>query len=94
MNDVPLSAIAENVAAVRERMAAACRRAGRPLAEVTLIAVSKTKPLVDIQAAVDYGMYDIGETAFKRHWPRSLMPPHSSAGTLLDIYKATRLSRP
>jgi len=61
MNDVPLSAIAENVAAVRERMAAACRRAGRPLAEVTLIAVSKTKPLVDIQAAADCGIYDIGE---------------------------------
>ena len=35
----------ENLKSVEERVAAACKRAGRDRSEVTLIAVSKTKPL-------------------------------------------------
>jgi hypothetical protein len=36
--------IAENIAQVRERIAAAARRAGRNSGEITLMAVSKTFP--------------------------------------------------
>lgn len=60
-HDAPRSAIAENVAAIRERLAAACRRVGRHPDQVTLIAVSKTKPLADIQVAAACGIRDFGE---------------------------------
>ena len=37
--------VQENLKTVRERIEAACRRVGRDPDEVTLIAVSKTKPV-------------------------------------------------
>jgi PLP dependent protein len=56
-----MSAIATNLQAVRERIAKAARAAGRDLAEITLLAVSKTKPLADILCAADAGQTAFGE---------------------------------
>ncbi|MEE8885606.1 MAG: YggS family pyridoxal phosphate-dependent enzyme [Eubacteriales bacterium] len=53
--------ITEKYDAVKERIAKACARAGRNPADVTLVAVSKTKPEEDIQALYDYGVRDFGE---------------------------------
>jgi PLP dependent protein len=53
--------IRANVAAVEERIAAACHRAGRDRSEVRLVAVSKTFPAADVEHAVAAGMTDIGE---------------------------------
>ncbi|MDQ4065092.1 MAG: YggS family pyridoxal phosphate-dependent enzyme [Actinomycetota bacterium] len=53
--------IAQNVAAVRARIADACREAERDPADVTLIAVAKTFPPDAIRAAVHAGVGDIGE---------------------------------
>jgi pyridoxal phosphate enzyme (YggS family) len=53
--------VSEGLARVRERIAAACARAGRPEASVTLIAVSKTKPLELIREAVAAGQRSFGE---------------------------------
>lgn len=55
------AAIAERTASVRDRIAAACRRAGRDPAEVRLIAVSKTFPPETVQAAIEAGLRDFGE---------------------------------
>lgn len=55
------SYILENYQRVEGRVAAACARAGRDRSEVTLIAVSKTKPVEDIQALIDYGVTNFGE---------------------------------
>ena len=44
--------IEDNYKAVEERVRAAAVRAGRDPEEVTLIAVSKTKPLSDIEALI------------------------------------------
>jgi pyridoxal phosphate enzyme (YggS family) len=46
---------------VNARIEAACARAGRNPEDVTLVAVSKTKPEEDIQALYDYGVRDFGE---------------------------------
>ena len=51
----------EKIIEVKERIAAACNRVGREASEVTLIAVSKTKPLEMIQEAYDAGMREFGE---------------------------------
>ena len=53
--------VAAGVAAVRERIAAAAARSGRPADSVRLIAVSKTKPAELVRAAVAAGVRDIGE---------------------------------
>jgi pyridoxal phosphate enzyme (YggS family) len=53
--------IADRVAAVQERIEAACRRSGRVSEAVTLIAVTKTFPVEIVQAAVEVGLREFGE---------------------------------
>ena len=51
----------ENFAEVEEKICAACQRAGRKREEVTLIAVSKTKPVSLLSEAYDLGQRCFGE---------------------------------
>lgn len=53
--------IAERWRAVTARVAAACERAGRPAADVTIVAVSKTHPADAIREACAAGAIDFGE---------------------------------
>lgn len=53
--------IKENVTDVEAKIQAACERAGRKREEVTLIAVSKTKPVSDIREVMETGIIDYGE---------------------------------
>ncbi len=53
--------VAANWDRVRERAAAAARRAGRDPSAVRIVAVSKTKPVALIAAAVAAGVTDLGE---------------------------------
>ena len=53
--------IQENLHCVQENIKKACERAGRNPNEVTLIAVSKTKPLSMIEEAYAAGMREFGE---------------------------------
>ena len=55
------SCIQENLRMVEREIQAACDRAGRNRSAVTLIAVSKTKPVSMIQEAYDAGIRDFGE---------------------------------
>lgn len=54
-------ALAENLAAIRERLTAAARRAGRDPASITLVAVSKTHPVETVLAAARSGQVNFGE---------------------------------
>jgi PLP dependent protein len=53
--------VAARVAEVRERIAAAARRAGRAPDDVTLVAATKTVDVARIRAAIDAGVTDVGE---------------------------------
>jgi hypothetical protein len=53
--------VAENLRALRERVAAACQRAGRSPEEVVIVAVSKTFPAKLVAEACLAGLTDIGE---------------------------------
>ena len=53
--------VKENLMEVRKHMEEACRRAGRNVDEVTLIAVSKTKPVEMLMEAYEAGARDFGE---------------------------------
>jgi PLP dependent protein len=52
---------ADNLAAIQQRIQAACRRAGRETQSVMLLAVSKTKPAEIIEEAVRCGQIFFGE---------------------------------
>ncbi|WP_189623853.1 YggS family pyridoxal phosphate-dependent enzyme [Pseudocitrobacter faecalis] len=56
MND-----IAHNLAQVRDKISAAASRCGRPSEEVTLLAVSKTKPASAVEEAMAAGQRAFGE---------------------------------
>ena len=53
--------ITENLQDVDKRIAEACERAGRKREEVTLVSVSKTKPIEMLQEAYDAGARYFGE---------------------------------
>ena len=60
MRHVP-DAFEERLAVVRGRMAEAARRAGRDVADIRLVAVTKVFPAAAIQLAYDHGLRDFGE---------------------------------
>lgn len=53
--------LAAALAALDQRIAAACAAAERPRADVTLVAVTKTHPVCDVEALRDLGVRDFGE---------------------------------
>ena len=56
-----MSELAENLARLEDAIAAACRAANRPRAEVELVAVSKNHPTSAIVEAVELGLRVFGE---------------------------------
>lgn len=63
-----LSKLRENLNFVRDRMADACRRAGRAIDAVQLIAVTKSAPPGAIA-----GLVDLGQTRFGENRPQQLV---------------------
>ena len=63
--------LADNLAAVRERIANACARARREPGEVTLVAVTKQAELPDIQEMVALGVTDLAESRVQQLIQRS-----------------------
>ena len=70
VTDAQAAAIVANLAAVRTRIAAAADRAGRDPADVTLVAVSKTRPMAEIVAAYAAGQRDFGENRLDELWDK------------------------
>ena len=62
--------ISTNLTHIRERIYQAAQRAGRSGDEVTLVAVSKTKPMAVIQAAYATGQRDFGENRLEELWEK------------------------
>jgi hypothetical protein len=62
--------LAQRIARVRERIAAAARRAGRDPDSVRLIAVSKTHPASLIRQAIAAGISDLGENRIQEATPK------------------------
>ena len=53
--------LSDNLREVEDRIRRACERSGRKREDVTLVAVSKTKPASMVQEAFDLGLRDFGE---------------------------------
>ena len=63
--------LSANLAAVRARIAAACAAAGRPAADVALIAVTKLFPVSDVVALSELGISDVGENRDQEAAPKA-----------------------
>ena len=61
----------DQLAAVRDRIAAACAAVGRPADEVTLIAVTKTFPASDVAHLAALGQADFGENRDQEAAPKA-----------------------
>jgi pyridoxal phosphate enzyme (YggS family) len=57
--------IKENLSAIKTRISDTCARCGRDPIEITLVAISKTKPLQDILTARETGQLHYGENRAK-----------------------------
>ena len=63
--------LAANLAEVEERIAAACRAAGRARDEVKLIAITKTFPASDVALLAELGVTDVGENRDQEAGPKA-----------------------
>ena len=76
------SGISSRLAAVRDRIAQAARRAHRDPAAVRLVAVSKTFGIEHVRAAIAAGQRDFGENRVQEAYRKSaLRPTNRSRGT-------------
>ena len=80
--------IRDNLAQVRGNIAAACRRAGRSPDEVTLLAVSKTKPVEMIKACMD-----AGQTAFGENYVQEIEEKYALLGDAVKWHMIGHLQR-
>ena len=69
----------DNLREVQEKIAEACGRAGRDVSEVTLIAVSKTKPVEMLQEIYDCGIRTFGENKVQEMMEKEEMLPDDIA---------------
>lgn len=69
--------LAQNLRGVEDRLAAACRRAGRARSEVTLVAVTKTVSAEVAALLPDLGVLDLGENRPQELWRKAAALPPS-----------------
>ena len=69
--------IAKNLAEIKERIAAACLRAGRDPGTVSLVAVSKTFPADAVREACEAGHLHFGESKLQEAEPKIELLPGS-----------------
>jgi len=67
--------LADRLATIRERIAEACRRAGRAPDGVTLVAVTKTVTPAIAAIAAELGMLDLGENRPQELWKKAEAVP-------------------
>jgi PLP dependent protein len=68
-------ALRDRLDAVEERLCAACRRAGRPRADVTLVAVTKTVSAQVAALLPELGVVNLGESRPQELWHKAALVP-------------------
>ena len=72
--------LAGNLAAIQARVAAACAAAGREVSEITLIAVTKTRPAEDVVTLTELGLADFGENRDQEAAPKAAAVAEAASG--------------
>jgi len=66
-----MGSIADNVKRLKERIAVAAERAGRPGDDIVLVAVSKTRTAQEVEEAVRSGISVVGENRVQEAWAKA-----------------------
>jgi pyridoxal phosphate enzyme (YggS family) len=69
--------LSERLKGVEARIRAACQRAGRPRAAVTLVAVTKSVPVEVAALLPELGVVDLGENRPQEFWRRAAALPNA-----------------
>lgn len=84
-------AVAGRIAAIEARIAAACRRAGRARAEVTLVGASKQQPVETLAAAFAAGLRVFGENRVQEALAKAPALPPEIAWHLLGPLQSNKV---
>jgi pyridoxal phosphate enzyme (YggS family) len=87
------STLAARLAAVEERLRAACRRAGRPRGDVTLVAVTKTVPVAVAALLPGLGVPDLGENRPQELWRKAAALPGTVRWHLIGHLQRNKVER-
>ncbi len=89
----PAAGVAAAVLEVRGRIEAAARRAGRDASSVTLVAVSKTRPIEDLLAAFEAGVRDFGENRVQEAEAKFPLLPQGCTRHLIGPVQSNKATR-
>ncbi len=87
------SELQHRLSAVEERLAAACRRAGRARAEVTLVAVTKTVSAEVADILLELGLVDLGENRPQELWHKAAALPATVRWHLIGHLQRNKVER-
>jgi len=90
---IDIGRLRANVAAVEMRIAAACTRAGRNRAEVTLVAVTKSVSIEVAAVLPDLGIIDLGENRPQELWRKAEAMPKSIRWHLIGHLQRNKVER-
>jgi hypothetical protein len=85
--------LAGRLHAVEERLQAACRRAGRPRSDVTLVAVTKTVPVEVARLLPELGLLDCGESRPQELWRKAAALPGTVRWHLVGHLQRNKIER-
>lgn len=85
-----VASVARRLARIEERIAAACRRAGRPRHEVNLVGASKKQPVDRLQAAWDAGLRVFGENRVQEAEAKKPRLPEAAEWHLLGPLQSNK----
>jgi len=85
--------LAGRLQAVEDRLAAACRRAARTRADVTLIAVTKSVSVAVAAALAECGVYDLGESRPQELWRKAAALPGDVRWHLVGHLQRNKIER-
>lgn len=81
------------LSAVEERLDAACRRASRDRAEVTLVAITKTVPTEVAAALLELGVLELGENRPQELWRKAAALPAAIHWHLVGHLQRNKIER-
>lgn len=80
--------ISENIQSVRQRIERAARRRGRDPRDITLVVVTKNRPVSAIREVIELGITDIGENRVQE-----IVPKHKAIGDQVKWHFIGHLQR-
>lgn len=89
----PRPVLEQRLAKVRERVAAACHRAGRNPKDVTLVAVTKTAPPPVAALLPALGVLDLGESRPQELWRKAALLPGAICWHLVGHLQRNKVER-